>query len=145
MISAIRSFTTNYRFLSNFWPANIRYGSWTYPYVENAFQALKAESVTEHARFVTMTPSQAKREGHTLLLRDGWDELRIPYMKLLVRRKFQIPELNKLLRDTTGLYLEEGNYWHDNFWGNCSCSGCKEIQGENQLGKILMEVRSELL
>ena len=32
----------------------------------------------------------------------------------------------------------EGNNWNDRFWGVC------RGKGENQLGKILMKVRSEL-
>ena len=42
------------------------------------------------------------------------------------------------------IMLIEGNYWHDNYWGNCLCPKCKEIEGQNQLGKILMKVRSTL-
>ena len=35
-------------------------------------------------------------------------------------------------------YLEEGNTWHDTYWGVCNG------KGKNKLGKILMQVREEL-
>ena len=43
--------------------------------------------------------------------------------------------------DYTGnLVLEEGNGWHDTFWG----VDLKTGEGENHLGRILMQVREEL-
>jgi predicted NAD-dependent protein-ADP-ribosyltransferase YbiA (DUF1768 family) len=44
---------------------------------------------------------------------------------------------------TADLEIVENNYWHDNFWGSCTCSRCGR-KGENNLGKILMSVRQEL-
>ena len=45
---------------------------------------------------------------------------------------------------TTGdAELIEGNTWHDNYWGVCSCSKCNG-RGKNRLGKLLMKVREEL-
>jgi hypothetical protein len=40
--------------------------------------------------------------------------------------------------------LIEGNWWHDNFYGSCTCNKCVN-KGENNLGKILMKIREELL
>ncbi|MGM9605038.1 MAG: hypothetical protein ACI3XG_08225 [Faecousia sp.] len=37
-------------------------------------------------------------------------------------------------------YLEEGNTWHDTFWG----VDAKTRDGENHLGRILMRVRQDL-
>jgi predicted NAD-dependent protein-ADP-ribosyltransferase YbiA (DUF1768 family) len=64
-------------------------------------------------------------------------------MYSLVRGKFQWPDLQKKLLDTGDAYLEEGNTWHDNTWGNCKCDRCARYQGENRLGQILMQVREE--
>ena len=36
--------------------------------------------------------------------------------------------------------LEEGNTWHDTFWGVDAKTG----EGQNHLGKILMKIREEL-
>lgn len=39
--------------------------------------------------------------------------------------------------------IEEIVSWHDNFWGNCTCVKCENIEGQNWLGKLLMKVRDE--
>lgn len=38
----IREFQGEYRFLSNFWPAKITFGDWTFPSAEHAYQAAKS-------------------------------------------------------------------------------------------------------
>jgi len=53
----------------------------------------------------------------------------------LVLQKFQYANLRKLLLDTGGQYIQEGNTWGDRFWGVCNGIG------ENHLGYILMKVR----
>ena len=58
--------------------------------------------------------------------------------------KFAIPELREKLLATKDAELIEGNWWHDNFWGNCLCSKCKDIQGKNMLGKLLMKEREQI-
>jgi ribA/ribD-fused uncharacterized protein len=91
------------------------------------------------------TPSMAKQVGRRVELRKDWEEIKIDVMTDLILRKFtQNKELKKKLLETGNLELEEGNYWHDNFWGNCYCPKCKNIVGENILGIILMEVRTLL-
>jgi len=56
----------------------------------------------------------------------------------LVRQKFSNPQLAKQLLDTKDFELIEGNTWGDTFWGVCSG------KGQNNLGKILMQIRNEL-
>jgi predicted NAD-dependent protein-ADP-ribosyltransferase YbiA (DUF1768 family) len=48
------------------------------------------------------------------------------------------------LLDTGDEELVEGTTWHDNIWGNCSCPKCKNIPGQNRLGKLLMQIREEI-
>jgi len=60
-----------------------------------------------------------------------------------VAAKFDKERTVQMLLDTGSQELVEGNVWHDNFWGNCTCSKCPE-PGENHLGKLLMKIRSEL-
>ena len=45
---------------------------------------------------------------------------------------------------TGGAELIEGNHWHDNFWGICTCDKCWDKRQENQLGKLLMKIRNKL-
>jgi predicted NAD-dependent protein-ADP-ribosyltransferase YbiA (DUF1768 family) len=65
-------------------------------------------------------------------------------MRQLVAKKFLDHEvLADWLLGTGQLLIVEGNWWHDNFWGDCQCPKCYKI-GANNLGKILMEVRHGL-
>jgi predicted NAD-dependent protein-ADP-ribosyltransferase YbiA (DUF1768 family) len=48
-----------------------------------------------------------------------------------------------MLLSTGDMELTEGNWWHDNFYGSCSCVKCGG-KGQNNLGKILMDVRLNL-
>jgi len=64
-------------------------------------------------------------------------------MERVVRTKFdQNPLLAKKLLTTYPRELIEKNHWHDNFWGACTCNRCSV--GKNHLGRILMQVRSNL-
>ena len=59
--------------------------------------------------------------------------------------KFTMNEsLKERLLATGDEELVEGNEWHDNYWGNCTCDNCKDIPGRNQLGKTLMKVRADI-
>lgn len=59
-------------------------------------------------------------------------------MKEILKAKFQDKFLALLLLSTDGIDLVEVNTWNDRFWGIC------HGRGENQLGKLLMELREEL-
>jgi len=88
------------------------------------------------------TPAIAKKLGQKALLREDWEEIKVPLMTELVFLKFeQNQDLKNKLLSMNLAKLVEGNYWHDNFWGNCFCSRCKDIEGQNVLGIILMGVR----
>lgn len=66
-------------------------------------------------------------------------------MRRVVHAKFtQNPALAIMLLGTGSSELEEGNSWHDNYFGNCYCPACQNIKGKNMLGKILMEERAWL-
>ena len=73
-----------------------------------------------------------------------WNAKAYDVMLGIVRAKFSNPELAKLLLATGDRHIEEGNKWHDNVWGHCTCEKCRQKPGRNQLGRILMLVRSEL-
>ena len=90
------------------------------------------------------TPGRAKRLGRKCQLRPDWEEIKIPVMRSALRKKFSDPELKAKLLATGDQHLEEGNTWHDNFWGVCYCDRCQDIMAHNHLGKLLMELRKEL-
>jgi ribA/ribD-fused uncharacterized protein len=140
----IDSFRGKYRFLSNFWPCEVVYDNITFQSTEHAFQAAKTTNPMQIARIlVARTPGEAKKIGSEVELRSDWITYRYVVMLDLQRQKYQIPELREKLRETKDHYLVEGNTWHDNTWGNCICPKCFYIEGENMLGKLIMQVRSE--
>jgi predicted NAD-dependent protein-ADP-ribosyltransferase YbiA (DUF1768 family) len=65
-------------------------------------------------------------------------------MEAALRKKFAIPELREKLLATGDAWLEEGNHWHDNFWGVCHCIDCQDEMGWNHLGKLLMKIRADI-
>lgn len=143
----ISSFDKENFYLSNFYPCPVEYDGILYMNAEAAFQAAKTLDTDLREEFSLLNPSQAKRKGRHIKLRYDWEQVKRQEMKKIVRCKFeQNKELAEKLIATDPKYLEEGNTWHDNTWGVCHCSRCKSTDqvGLNWLGKILMEVRSEL-
>jgi ribA/ribD-fused uncharacterized protein len=147
--AVIDKFEGDYEFLSNFYRQNlpICFEGENYPTVEHAFQAAKTLDKGERTkiRHVT-TPGRAKQLGRAVKLRKNWNSIRVVIMLELLRNKFAPEKMANKLRETKNTKLIEGNYWHDNFWGICVCSTCWAIKHKKQniLGKLLMQVRSEL-
>jgi ribA/ribD-fused uncharacterized protein len=140
LVSKIDSFRDNYAFLSNFFPCEVQYAGEMYPSLEHAFQAAKTLNPAERLMIrQARTASDAKRGGRRVTLRGNWDEEKVQVMRGLVRDKFtRHPNLRARLLLTGSADLVEGNWWGDRFWGVCKGAG------ENWLGKILMEIRTEL-
>jgi ribA/ribD-fused uncharacterized protein len=139
-MSKIEVFDGVYHFLSNFFLIAVEYEGITYCCSECAFQAAKTLNMKDRERFISMAPGKAKREGRKLKLRENWDAIKDTVMLEIVRAKFrQNPELAERLIATGDAELIEGNYWGDDYWGVCHVE-----LGKNKLGKILMQVRSEL-
>jgi ribA/ribD-fused uncharacterized protein len=153
----IDTFKGKYSFLSNFYPSVFSDKNlMVWPTVEHAYQAYKCEKtdsifeggyLESRKQFQKLkTPQQAKKLGKTIKLRSDWDNVKLRIMEELVYNKF---EQGYLLRDlllkTNNITLIEGNFWHDNIWGNCYCEKCKVIIGQNYLGFILMRVRGKLI
>ena len=138
----ISEFQGKYRFLSNFWYAKVTLDGVTYPTVEHAFQAAKTLYPAEREKVrACKSPSDAKRTGRTVTLRNDWEDVKVGVMYDLVWQKFQRPDLKNLLLDTGDQVIEEGNNWNDRFWGVCPPGSG---QGENNLGHILMIIRHHL-
>lgn len=139
----ITSFKGEFEFLSNFYSSPVEMEDVTYPTVEHAFQAAKTGILHERERVRrATTPGKAKLVGKKITLTGGpaaWNARRVSVMKTLIRKKFTDPDLRAKLLATGDATLIEGNTWNDKFWGVCNGVG------ENQLGKILMEVRAEIL
>lgn len=142
----IRDFRGEFGFLSNFYLSPVMVDGHMFLTVEHAFQAYKAKTQLDFDSVRSQsTPGKAKRVGRSIELRSDWEEIKDDIMLKAVRDKFtHNGALAVLLLRTNDVELVEGNTWHDNIWGDCSCSKCQNIVGENRLGKILMQVRAEL-
>ena len=138
-MAGIKSFQGEFRWLSNFTECEILFDGVVYPSTENAYQAAKTTDLDIRVQFQTCTSGQAKRKGKSLIIRDDWEEVKVPIMYQLQLEKYKIPKFRKLLLSTGDCLIEEGNNWHDTFWGVCNGVG------QNQLGKILMKVRNDIL
>ena len=137
-MTPITQFQGMYRWLSNFWPVYIEYEGRGFPSVEHAYQAAKLKpEAREPFQSVHMKAGEAKRLGRGKEPAD-WKERNLGIMLDLLRLKFQDAKLRKSLLDTKDIELIEGNNWNDTFWGVC------RGVGQNNLGKLLMQVRSEL-
>lgn len=134
----IDCFEEDYAFLSNFSPSPLEFEGLTFPTVENAFQAAKTTDPDRRRPFTDCTPEDAKRRGRRLELRPDWREVRIDVMGRLLEAKFSREPLRGRLLATGEAVLVKGNWWGDQFWG------VSKDQGQNHLGRLLMEVRRQL-
>ena len=135
----IDSFRGEYRFLSNFYPAAVELYGETYPTVEHAYQAAKTNDPAARERIRwAQRPGDAKRLGQSVQIRSDWESVKVDVMRGLLVKKFSDRRLADMLLKTGDEELVEGNYWGDRFWGVCGGDG------DNWLGRLLMEVRREL-
>jgi ribA/ribD-fused uncharacterized protein len=137
----IDKFEGKYRFLSNFGPGKVEYEGRVYLTSEHLYQALKTLDPDEHEYVrVAPTPNEAKKRGKKITKREDWDEVKDEIMKMVLELKFhQNPDLIDKLLATGSEELIEGNTWGDTYWGVCFGTG------QNKLGLLLQELRSEIL
>lgn len=138
VLETISSFDGEYGFLSNFYPVTIEREGYSYLSSEAAYQSAKCPGYED--RFTNSRPARAKRMGRNKKFkkREDWMEVRLSIMEEILRLKFSNAELADKLCATYPAVLIEGNDWGDRFWG-------VDGTGENNLGKLLMKIRAELL
>ena len=145
-----------YGYLSNWYPCTFRYGQYTYSSAEQFMMAQKAALFRDYDCFfkILRTDDQGKikRLGKQVANYDDavWNRLRGPMMRRGLRAKFQQnPELMEKLLATGNMVLAECAP-RDKIWGIGLAVDDARIQdplkwrGLNLLGKVLMEVRSDL-
>lgn len=145
-MNSIKSFSGEYRWLSNFYPAEVELSGFFYPTVEHAYQAAKTLDPKERVKFrsgprreLVISAGEAKKAGRRLTVREDWEQVKVAIMRDLTRSKYRHPDLRQRLIDTGDAHIEEGNWWGDTFWGVCGGVG------RNMLGLIIMEERSRLV
>ena len=143
----IKGFFGDFRFLSNFWTANVALDGLVYSCVETAYQSAKFP-IELRKPFTDCTPRDSIILAETSegkFPEEEWSARKIEVMRGLLIQKFHSelnPENYQLLVATGEKYLEETNYWKDVFWGVYKTSREDPGFGENHLGKLLMEIRS---
>ena len=137
----IKGFFGDYKWLSNFEPADCYYQGMLFPTAENAYHAAKLQPA-DRVHMQTCSALASKRTWKQFVklpeTPEEWDARKLEVMSEILFSKFlKHPELRQKLLDTGTAYLEELNHWQDLFWGVDI-----KLGGENQLGKTLMRLRN---
>jgi ribA/ribD-fused uncharacterized protein len=130
-----------YGWMSNFSNDPVQYFAWTFPTSEHLYQALKFHDMELFEKIrLAWTPKDAALLGRSLKpIRSDWDEIKVPVMKTVLRLKLcsNPPLITELLLTGDAQLVEYSK--KDYFWG------CGEDRtGQNMLGKLWMELRTEL-
>jgi len=133
--------------LSNFYQSKFVIDDITFPTVEHFYQFKKMAYDDDALSLLKEeNPGKVKRMSRNLSMRYNWDSIKRFAMAEGVYEKFsQNFDLKNKLISTYPAYLLEGNTWHDNYWGHCSCDKCINKSHYNILGVILMSVRKDLM
>lgn len=138
-MEAIRGFFGPWRFLSNFHFVNVEFDGERYRTTEHAYQAAKTLDLNQRLLIqAAHQPRDARRLGQLVKYRPGWEEMKYEVMYDLSCQKYANEPLLSMLLQSRDAYLEETNTWGDVYWGVC------RGEGQNMLGKILMDVREGL-
>ncbi|KAG6470536.1 riboflavin biosynthesis protein PYRR, chloroplastic-like [Zingiber officinale] len=130
---------------------NGKYQTWSS--VEHYYQAQKFAGVDDRLAKdayeeikTAKSPEEASRKGRRLqrqhpdMVRADWESAKIDVMYRALKCKFSTyPDLSAMLVSTAGSVLVEASP-HDLFWG-----GGREGEGLNYLGRLLMQLRTEIL
>lgn len=147
---------SNYQPFSNWFPSKICYKGNTFMNIEQAYQwakAMHAEDTTVAGKILfTTDPRKAKDLGLTVkgLGTRNWNTRKNIIMKELVNIKFtDNPILQKVLLDTAGIKLAEAGIDAHYAIGlpltSVDIYSCNKWKGQNCLGDILCNLRSDLL
>jgi len=135
-------YENSYFALHNFSAHSIKYNGVIYTTVEHAFHSVKFddENIKEEIR-KARSPFEAYELGkkYKSFRKTNWDEIKVSVLYEIITEKVkQHEEVKKVLLSTNKEEIVEDNP-NDDFWGNG-----KDGNGQNQTGKILMKIRSEL-
>lgn len=148
----ITEFQREYRWLSNFYPAVVLYKGVQYSSVEHAYMSAKSDSNffafaskkelnwKEFCQDSSNSPATIKRMSRKITLVDNWDDIKLQVMEECLRSKFSQDPFKIMLLETGDQHLQEGNWWSDVYWG----VNLKTNKGENNLGKLIMKIRTDL-
>ena len=143
--------TTENRWLSNMTYVDIEHQGIIYPSTENFYQAIKYDKddfceevdylITVRKYLATVKPHEAKKFSRKYQMTNSkFEDNKLKIMLYAQRKKYSQEPFRSNLLGTGDCHIEEGNYWKDLYWG----VDLKTRKGENNLGKIIMQVREEI-
>ncbi len=145
MKDAILFYENTYYMFSNFSSFMVNWRDQDWMTSEHAYQAAKFIG-TSPDLFARIALTRSAHDAFKLarsqpeLVRSDWDEVKIPTMEDIVRCKLQQhPYIQVKLRESGDKLIVE-NSPVDGFWGRGS-----DWQGRNELGKVWMRLREEML
>jgi predicted NAD-dependent protein-ADP-ribosyltransferase YbiA (DUF1768 family) len=143
----VKEFRDKYSFLSNSYKCSVEWEGILYPSVSHALSATLTEHKKERIKISeTKNISDVKKFTKDFQVTDKWTRNKYQLMYDLVLKKFLTDSMLEFkLLCTEGAKLVNGNHWHDNINGVCSCRECIGKPSENRLGEILTRVRRVLL
>jgi ribA/ribD-fused uncharacterized protein len=145
-----------YRNFSNMSDHRIEFDGSTYPTVEHYFQAMKAKEFKDDEMYEKILKAKTAKAAKALgkkvkgFEKEMWDSKKDDIMRVGVRTKFvQHPELRKQLQETGERIIGEADA-RNKYWSiGTSVTSEKSKHpdkwaGQNKLGKIMMDLRTEL-
>lgn len=162
MPAIIHSFLGRHSALSPRFESGFFFEGDEYQSAAAAFEAARIQNRADRVSFHAWNckPWEARRKGKAIpgsWIRPDFEKIQLDVMLSIQREKFKWPEAQRVLLSTVGSQLVYGNLVHDNYWGICSCLEAPASKrrygigrncngtGQDLLGKILMQVRQEIL
>lgn len=134
----ITSFSNEYAFLANTFNEEITVDDLTYSNAESAFWAQRIKDPKARRKLTHLSGTKAKAKAINCEPVENWESKEYATMKRILRIKFdKSKELYQKLKETGSAQLINNNTYRDEYWG------VYYGKGQNLLGKILMEIRSE--
>ena len=138
----ISEFQNEYRWLSNFAPVIVVHDEVEYPSVEHAYMSAKSDETVwkEFCAAADINPKWVKKLSTLIVVKSDWEVMKLDIMKSCLVQKYHTEPYRTKLLKTGDQCIQEGNNWGDKFWGVC----LETNTGENNLGKLIMEIRESL-
>ena len=129
--------------LSNFSAFNLRWQGYRFDTSEAAYHWEKFPDGGDIREMIRMAPSAHAAfkiaEENARFRRRDWDAVKVDIMREILRAKVEQHEYVRRKLLATGCRELVENSWRDSFWG-----WGPDRSGQNQLGKLWMEIRAEL-
>ena len=146
----VKQFIGDSFFLSNFAPVEIEDNGKVWASIEHAIAGRMCADNDIGEQYKSKIQKKEMGRQVQALVKDMLDAGKnedFNYIESLIElteKKFQIPAMKAKLKATGAKYLLNTTYWHDLTYGVCFCPTCREKEGHNALGELLMDIREKI-